>query len=71
VLHERTSDGTFLTSLCAGGSTGLHPAEHAARSQLGTGDLSIVAERDLYACKVRAEVRIRTLEATMGRWARL
>lgn len=71
VLHERTWDGAFVTSLCDGGTTGLHLAEHAARCQLGTGDLSIVAERDLYASKVQAEVRIWTLEATMGTWAQL
>ncbi|TNM27237.1 hypothetical protein [Streptomyces sedi] len=71
VLHERTWDGAFLTSLCHGGTTGMDLAEHAVRQQLGTGDLSIVAERDLYASRARADVRIWTLEATMGTWARL
>ena len=71
VLHERTWDGAFLTALCDGGTTGLHLADHAVRKQLGTGDLSIVAERDLYASRVQAQVRIWTLEATMGTWAEL
>ncbi|WP_425245734.1 hypothetical protein [Streptomyces sp. NEAU-NA10] len=69
VLHERTWDGTFLTSLCDGGSTGMDLAEHAVCQQLGTGDLSIVAERDLYASRAQAEVRIWTLEETMESWA--
>jgi hypothetical protein len=70
-LHERTWDGTFLTSLCDGGITGMDLAQHAVHQQLGTGDLSIVAERDLYASRAQAEVRIWTLEATMGTWAEL
>ncbi|MFJ5221369.1 hypothetical protein [Streptomyces sp. NPDC088400] len=41
------------------------------RQQLGTGDLSIVVERDLYASRAQAKVRIWTLEATMGTWADL
>jgi hypothetical protein len=71
VLHERTWDGAFLSALCDGGTTGMDMAEHAVRQQLGTGDLSIVAERDLYASRAQAEVRIWTLEATMGTWAEL
>ncbi|MET9293859.1 hypothetical protein [Streptomyces sp. NPDC003077] len=71
VLHERTWGGAFLSSLCDGGSTGMDLAEHAVRQQLGTGDLTIVAERDLYASRARARVRIWTLEATMGTWAEL
>lgn len=71
VLHERTWDGAFLSALCDGGTTGMDLAEHAVRQQLGTGDLSIVAERDLYASRAQAEVRIWTLEATMGTWAEL
>ncbi|MFD7897898.1 hypothetical protein [Streptomyces sp. NPDC059743] len=71
VLHERTWDGSFLVSLCDGVSTGMDLAEHAVRRQLGTGDLSIVVERDLYASRAQAEVRIWTLEATMGTWAEL
>ncbi|MFI7297873.1 hypothetical protein [Streptomyces sp. NPDC050121] len=68
-LHERTWDGAFLASLCDGGSTGMDLGEHAATGLLGTGDLSIVAERDLYASRVQARVRIWTLEQTMGAWA--
>ncbi|MER6286477.1 hypothetical protein [Streptomyces sviceus] len=71
VLHERTWDGPFLTALCDGGTTGMDLAAHAVCQQLGTGDLSIVAERDLYASRAQAEVRIWTLEATMGTWAEL
>lgn len=69
VLHERTWNREFLRSLCAGAGTGIGPAEHASRELLGTGDLSIVAERDLYASRARARVRIWTLEATMSAWA--
>ncbi|MFF5766746.1 hypothetical protein ACFY8F_29880 [Streptomyces tanashiensis] len=71
VLHERTWDGAFLTSLCDGGTTGMDLTEHAVRQQLGAGDLSIVAERDLYASRAQAKVRIWTLEKTMGTWAEL
>ncbi|MFD5554058.1 hypothetical protein ACFWIA_09495 [Streptomyces sp. NPDC127068] len=71
VLHERTWDGDFISSLSRGGTTGMDLAEHAVCQQLGTGDLSIVAERDLYASRAQAEVRIWTLEATMGTWAEL
>lgn len=71
VLHERTWDGAFLASLCDGVSTGMDLVEHAVRQQLGTGDLSIVVERDLYASRAQAQVRIWTLEATMGTWADL
>ncbi|MFD3380644.1 MULTISPECIES: hypothetical protein [unclassified Streptomyces] len=71
VMHERTWDGAFLSALCDGGTTGMDLAEHAVCQQLGTGDLSIVAERDLYAARAQAEVRIWTLEATMGTWAEL
>jgi hypothetical protein len=70
-LHQRTWNEVFLTSLCDGGSTGMHPAGHAERRRLGTGDLSIVAERDLFASRVQAKVRIWTLEATMNTWAEL
>ncbi|WP_051951309.1 hypothetical protein [Actinacidiphila yeochonensis] len=68
VLHERTWDGAFLRALCDGGSTAMGLTEHAARRQLGAGDLSIVAERDLFARKVRARVRIWTREAAMATW---
>ncbi|WP_329067387.1 hypothetical protein [Streptomyces sp. NBC_01429] len=47
VLHERTWDSSLLMSLCDGGVTGMDLVDHAARQQLGTGDLSIVVERDL------------------------
>ncbi|WP_156725257.1 PIN domain-containing protein [Streptomyces apocyni] len=68
-LHERTWDAAFLTSLCDGGSTAMTLTQHAESQLLGTGDLSIVAERDLYASKVQARVRIWTLEDTMSTWA--
>ncbi|MCZ7432947.1 hypothetical protein [Streptomyces sp. WMMC1477] len=71
VLHERQWSGEFLAALSAGGRTGMSLAEHAVRQQLGTGDLSIVAERDLYASRTQATVRIWTREATMDTWATL
>ncbi|MFI6699363.1 hypothetical protein ACIBJC_10390 [Streptomyces sp. NPDC050509] len=70
-LYERTWDGPFLMSLCDGAITQMDLVEHAARQQLGTGDLSIVVERDLYASRAQAHVRIWTLEATMNTWAEL
>ncbi|MER5355468.1 hypothetical protein ABT093_34720 [Kitasatospora sp. NPDC002551] len=70
-LHQRVWDSVFLADLCRGGATAMDLAEHAVRQQLGAGDLSIVAERDLYASRVQAEVRIWTLEATMQTWAEL
>ncbi len=69
VLHARTWDGAFLKALCDGGTTGLTLADHAAQCLLGVGDLSIVAERDMYQAKVRATVKIWTLEQTMRTWA--
>jgi hypothetical protein len=69
VLHERTWDAAFLTSLCEGGCTGATLAEHSERCLLGAGDLSILVERDMYAARVRASVRIWTLEKTMQTWA--
>ncbi|MEC4018373.1 hypothetical protein [Streptomyces sp. H27-D2] len=70
-LHERTWDAALLNALCEGGVTGMSLTEHAVRKQLGTGDLSIVAERDMYAERVQAKVRIWTLEATMQTWAEI
>lgn len=69
MLHERTWDGAFLKSLSDGGGTGITLADHAVQRLLGAGDLSIVVERDMYAARVRACVRIWTLEQTMQAWA--
>ena len=70
-LHERTWGRAFLTALCDGSRTGMDLCQHAATEQLGTGDLSIVVERDLFASRVQARVRIWTLEESMSTWAEL
>jgi hypothetical protein len=69
VLHERTWSSALLHQLCDGGSTGMGLAEHATCGLLGTGDLPIVVERDLYAQNADADVRIWTLENCMQAWA--
>ncbi|MGI9003226.1 MAG: hypothetical protein ACR2GH_16480 [Pseudonocardia sp.] len=50
VLHDATWDGHILDRIRSGCSTGADLVEHATRgrSGLGTGDLSVLAERDLY-----------------------
>lgn len=51
VLHDATWDAELLQSIRTGCSTGLDLVEHATRGDkvgLGTGDLSVLAERDLY-----------------------
>ncbi|MDT3396953.1 hypothetical protein RKE29_09890 [Streptomyces sp. B1866] len=69
MMNEHTWDSAFLTALCEGGTTGIPLTEHAVRKLLGAGDLSIVAERDLFARRVAARVRIWTLERTMQAYA--
>jgi hypothetical protein len=73
-FHRRTWSEELLELLCDGGSTGLDLVEHATSRQLGTGDLSIVTERDLFAEQNRGSgltVRIWTLEACLNTWAEI
>ena len=51
VLHDATWNAELLDRIRAGCSTGSDLVEHATRGGrhgLGTGDLSVLAERDLY-----------------------
>lgn len=51
VLHDATWDAALLDRIRTGCSTGLDLTEHATHGKgggLGTGDLSVLAERDLY-----------------------
>ena len=49
VLHDATWDAELLNRIRGGCSTELDMVEHATRGRqgLGTGDLSVLAERDL------------------------
>lgn len=69
-LFARTWSSELLHALCDGASTGLDLVEHATRSQLGTGDLSIVIERDMYAAQNSGlSVRIWTVDDRLNTWA--
>lgn len=71
-VFERTWSGELLHILCDGASTGLDLVEHAMRSQLGAGDLSIVMERDLYAAQNSGlHVRIWTVDDRLNTWAEI
>lgn len=71
-VFERTWSGELLHVLCDGASTGLDLIEHATRSQLGAGDLSIVMERDLYAAQnCGLHVRIWTVDDRLNAWAEI
>jgi hypothetical protein len=50
VLHDATWDADVLMRIRQGCATGADIVEHAVRGRqgLGTGDLSVLAERDLY-----------------------
>jgi hypothetical protein len=51
VLHAATWDAGILDAIRTGCNTGLDLVEHAtcgSRAGLGCGDLSVIAERDLY-----------------------
>lgn len=69
-LFERTWSDEFLHALCDGASTGIDLVEHAPRRQLGAGDLSIVAERNMYAAQYGGHcVRIWSIDGPLGTWA--
>jgi hypothetical protein len=69
-LFARTWSSELLHALCDGASTGFDLVEHATRSQLGAGDLSIVIERDMYAAQNDGlTVRIWTVDDRLNTWA--
>jgi hypothetical protein len=71
-LYRTNWSTELLRLVCGGASTGCDLVEHTACKMLSTGDLAIVAERDMYAAQTRGTgltVRIWTLEACMQSWA--
>jgi len=70
-VHAAAWDEAFLTSLCDG-VAGRMPSmlETMTTGQLGTGDLSILAERERYRQRVAVyEVGIWTLDERLKSWA--
>jgi len=51
VLHSASWDGALLSALCEGARTKMTLVEHAESRMLGSGDLSILAERDRYKAR--------------------
>ena len=70
-LFEVTWNGTFLAALRTGATTSMDLVEHAAKQSLSCGDLSVIAERDVYRSRVAraADVGIWTVDQAMGAWA--
>lgn len=71
-LHRATWDERLLKALRDGARTGQDLIEHATRRSLGAGDLSILAERDLYRQGVSSqtvEVRVWTLDSALSAYA--
>jgi hypothetical protein len=78
VLHDATWDGAVLDQIRTGCSTGIDLVEHATRGKdggLGAGDLSVLAERDLYReTRVDAnyvDVRVWCSDRLLATWAQL
>ncbi|HST65047.1 MAG TPA: hypothetical protein VLM05_07640, partial [Mycobacteriales bacterium] len=59
-----------LLAVCAGAGTAAGLVEHFAAQSLSCGDLSVVAERDVYRSRVAktTEVTIWTLDLAMRSW---
>lgn len=69
VARELVWDADLLTQILAGDSTGATFVEQAAAARFGTGDLSILVERDRFVAEshfTRAEVEIWTNEALLA-----
>lgn len=75
VLHDATWDAELLRQIRGGCETGADLVEHATRGRggLGTGDLSILAERDLYRRRRvdprTVDVRIWSADALLNSFA--
>ena len=69
-LHELGWNGDFLRSLVQGAGSGQGLVQHAV-SQVGCGDLCVMAERDLYQSGVSKGVQagIWTLDQGLAAWA--
>lgn len=70
-LFEATWNGPFLLELRTGATTSMDIVEHAANQSLSCGDLSVIAERDVYRTRVArgTDVRIWTVDHAMRAWA--
>lgn len=72
VARELVWDAALLTEILAGDSTGSTFVEQAAAGHFGTGDLSILVERDRFveqSVYSRADVEIWTNEELLGAYA--
>jgi hypothetical protein len=70
VLHEVEWDDAFLVALCAGSTTGQPFVDLAGHGLLGAGDVAILVERERFKARsAHLDVRIWTLEATLGAYA--
>lgn len=74
VLHKATWDDQLLTGICDGAGTGTPLVEHATNQTIGVGDLSILAERDIYLSSIArsvVQVEIWTTDQRLHSWAEL
>lgn len=69
-LFESVWDGVFLDAVRAGAGTATSLVEHFAHRSLSCGDLSVLAERDVYRNRVAkgTEVEIWTLDVALKSW---
>jgi hypothetical protein len=69
-LHAVTWDAAFLAHLQAGDGTGMALVDHLGNGTMGTGDVAILCERDVFRARssFRA-VEIWTLEATLAAYS--
>jgi hypothetical protein len=78
VLHDATWDSAVLDRIRSGCSTGIDLVDHATRGGdggLGTGDLSVLAERDLYretrVDRQFVDVRVWSADRLLEAWAEM
>jgi hypothetical protein len=72
VLHEATWDANLLYALCNGAGTGTPLVEHLTRQTLGLGDLSVLAERDIYLSRISRNVvavEVWTIDKQLVAWS--
>jgi hypothetical protein len=69
-LHAVTWDAGFLGALLNGDGTGQPLVDLLGNGQMGTGDVAILCERDLFRERTRFDdVGIWTLESTLGAYS--
>lgn len=78
VLHDATWDSAVLDRIRTGCSTGVGLVDHATRGRaggLGTGDLSVLAERDLHretrVDRQSVDVRVWSADRLLESWAEM